>query len=330
MAEPLVKTWLRSPQNPAVRYLVARDLLSPAPSTKTLQALRKAVLRWSPVRKILALQGSEGSFRSLEKNPTAMPTFRALCYLHRCGLDLTDEPVVKAVDFLARHHASKGAVSHNRGGSGVLPCYVGMLLRPLIEMGGLSHPLVESSLQWIVDHQRFDHRKTRAGGAKEWPFRAVQNYGCWKTVSCYHGVVGSMRALTAIPRRRRSREVRERLQAALEYLRIHRVYKKSNSETPLFRYMTQFFFTGGYRFHLIDVLEGLADADAKLIREPWVKESVDVVDALAVQGRIPLVKNFSNELIDPLPLEPTGKSSRFLTYQWLRVKRRFGLEVSLD
>ena len=317
--------WLSSPQNPAVQYLVARDLASPAATKKELETLKSAIFKWAPVRKILALQNKDGSFRSLEKNPTSMPTYRALCYLHRCGLDMTDEPVAKAVDFLADYHCSEGAVSHNRGGSGVLPCYVGMLLRPVIEMGGLSHPLVKTSLQWVVDHQRFDHKKTRAGGDKEWPFRAVVRYGCWKSVSCYHGVAGTMRALSAVPPRRRSKEMKERLQSGIEYFRIHRAYKKSVSDTPLFRHMTQFFLTGGYRFHLIDVLEAIADADAKLVREGWVREAVDAVDALTAEGRIVLSKNYSNELIEPLPLEPTGKPSRFLTYQWRRVKRKFGV-----
>jgi hypothetical protein len=321
--------WLSSPQNPAVRFLAARDLASPNPSKKQLEALRGGILRWSPIRKILALQNSDGSFHSLEKNPTAMPTYRALCYLHRCGLDMTDKPVSDAVDFLAEQHCNQGAVSHNRGGSGVLPCYVGMLLRPLIEMGALSHPLVQSSLAWVVDHQRFDHKKTRAGGSKKWPFRAVENYGCWKTVSCYHGVAGTMRALSAVPPRKRSREVRERLRAGIQYLRIHRIYKKSASDAPLFRHMTQFFLTGGYRFHLIDVLEAVADTDARLVREEWVQEAVDAVEALTEKNRVVLAKNYSNELIEPLPLEATGKPSRFLTYQWLRVKRKFGLSAAL-
>jgi len=318
-----VHRWLSSARNPSVRYLRARDLGET--DTKEQSRLRAAIPRWAPVREILALQNPDGSFRSLEKNPTSMPTYRALCFLHRCGLDMSDEPVQKAADFLAEHHCGEGAVSHNRGGSGVLPCYVGMLLRPLIEMGGLSHPLVKQSLKWIVDHQRYDHKKTRAGGKKKWPFRAVENYGCWKSVSCYHGVAGTVRALSAVPPRNRTAAMKKQLEGAVEYLRIHRVFKKSSSDTPLFKHMTRFFLTGGYRFHLIDVLEAVADIRPRLAREDWVREAIDAVEAETENGRVVLAKNYSNELIEPLPLEPPGKPSRFLTYQWLRVKRRFGL-----
>ena len=134
-----------------------------------------------------------------------------------------------------------------------------------------------------------------------------------------------MSALSAVPPRRRSKEIKARLGDAVEYLRIHRVYKKSASDEPLFKHMTQFFLTGGYRFHLIDVLQGLADTDRRLTRKPWVAEAVAAVDAHAINGRIPLAKNYKNELIEPLPLEPTGKPSRFLTYQWHRVKKQFGI-----
>ena len=324
--DPSVRNWLCSTANPPIRYLATRDLVPD--SDASLDSLKQAVFQWRPVRDLLARQQPDGSFRSLEKKPTAMPTFRALGYLHRCGLDGDDEPVARALDYLWQNHCSEGAASHNRGGSGVLPCYVGLVLRPAIEMAGVDHPLVATSLTWIARHQRYDHRTTRAGGDEKWRFRAVENYGCWKSVSCYHGVVGTMRALAAVPPRRRSKEVKVQLQNAIAYLAIHRGYMRSTEDEPLFKHMTQFFLTGGYRFHLIDVLEGLADADRKLARKPWVRDAVAAVDRQAVNGRIPLVKNYKNELIEPLPLEPVGKPSRFLTYQWLRVKEKFGLRAA--
>jgi hypothetical protein len=300
--------WLTSPQNPAVRYL-----MDPDPSRK------RAILRWGPMKKILALQKEDGSFIS------PVGTFRALTYMHRCGLDAGDEPVARALEYVTDRHIGKGAFSLNTGGSGILPCYVGMFTRPIIEMAGHRHPGAKASIQWLVDHQRFDHRKTRGGGRKTWPFRAVASYGCWQSVSCYHGVVGALRAMAAVPPRSRSKDLRSRLKEALQYLEIHRVWKKSSDDKPLFRHMTRFFLHGGYRFHLIDVLEGMADADPKMIRKPWVQEAVDTVDALTVDGKVPLVMNYPNEIIDPLPLEAVGKPSRFLTYQWLQVKKRFGI-----
>ncbi len=316
--------WLSSSGNPAVRYLTALHLRRSS-SVGTMKSLRRQMLNWEPWTRVLALQRGDGSFPSLDGKPTAAPTFVALCLADRCGMDVSDAPVADALAYLCGHHAGKGAFSHNRGGSGILPCYLGLLIRSCIRMGGLDIPEVEASLKWIVDHQRFDHKRTRAGGNRKWPFRAVVNYRCWESVSCYHGVAASLLALAAVPKERRSAQIEERLQAALAYLKIHRVFKKSNSEKPLFRSVRKFYLWGDYRVHIIDVLEGIADADPTLGGMQWVREAIEAVDELAESGKIKLSENARNLLLHPLAFERVGKPSPFLTYQWLRVKQRFGL-----
>jgi len=315
--------WLSSPDNPPVRYLTARDLVEPRPSAATLAGLRRAISTWTPLQQILALQQPDGSFPAGQKTPTAQPTFSALRLMARCGMDITDEPVRRTIDLLTEHHLGKGALSYTTGGSGVLPCYVGVVTAALIKMGALDTDLVQRSIRWLIDHQRFDHKTVRAGGCETWPYRAPANYGCWETVSCYHGVAGAFRAFAAIPAAKRSVEVRQRLDEALAYLRIHRLYKKSSVDKPLFRHMTQFFLVGDYRSDLLDMLQGVADADRTLIRHDWVGSAVADVDSLASDGRIPLVKNYGSKLIDPIPFEPIGQPSRFLSYQWLHIRRTF-------
>ena len=150
--------------------------------------------------------------------------------------------------------------------------------------------------------------------------------GCWRSVSCYHGVVASLGALARVPARFRSHEHKARLEEALRYLEIHRVFKKSACDKPLFRHLTQFFLFGGCRSHLIEVLDAIADAGPGLVRTPWVREAVAAVDELRVDGTVILAKNYPTKLVDPLPFEPLGKPSPFLTYDWLRVKQKFGLE----
>jgi len=244
--------------------------------------------------------------------------------MHRCGLDVTDEPVARSVAYLSAQHARKGAISYTTGGSGVLPCYVGVVAATLIGLGALDSDIVQASIRWLVDHQRFDHKATRAGGEQTWPYRAPQNFGCWDSVSCYHGAGGAFRAFAAIPPGARSTPVRQRLDEAIEYLRIHRLYKKSASERPLFRHMTQPFLIGDYRSDLLDMLQGVADADPDLIREEWVREAIEEMDGLTHDGRVPLVKNYGRALMDPIPLEPVGAASRFLSYQWLRILELLG------
>lgn len=313
--------WLSSSENPPVRYLTTRDLIEPGVSVRRLQTLRRQAVSWEPLQRVLGLQREDGSFPYNQKTPTAQPTFWALYLMHRCGLDVGDEPVARTIDYLTEHHMGKGALSYTTGGSGVLPCYVGVVSSALIKMGALDTDLVRSAIGWLVDHQRFDHRTVRAGGSQTWPYKAPQNYGCWETVSCYHGVAGAFRAFAAIPRGQRSPEVIERLEEAIDYLRVHRLYKKSSRDQPLFRHMTQSFLIGDYRSDLLDMLQGIADTDPALIHQDWVRGAFDDMVELTDDGRVTLRKNYGRKLIDPVPFEPIGTPSRFLTYQWRHIAK---------
>lgn len=319
--DPDTLGWLSDKANPAVRYLTALHLLEPTPPTDTLQVMREEILAWKPLRQVLDLQLRDGSFPYSQRTHTAQPTFYALTLMARCGLAAGDEPVTRALDFLTDRHMKVGALSYTGGGSGVLPCYMGVVTEALIKMNAMDHEIVQSSIQWLVDHQRFDHRTTRVGGEAEWPFKAPVNFGCWDSVSCYHGVAAAFRAFAAIPPVKRSVEVGRRLDEALQYLRIHRLYKKSRSDQPLFRHMTQFFIIGAYRSDLLDMLQGIADADPTLVLEEWVQEAADDMEHLTEAGRVPLVKNYGQKLADPIPLERIGEPSRFLTYQWLKIRK---------
>ncbi len=320
--------WLLSPENPATQYLTARDLVRPRPSARELKALHAKMLAWEPLGQILSLQRDDGSFPAKQKG-SPETTYIALRLMSRCGMGAKDDHVSRAVGYLRARHLGNGAFSHNTGGSGILPCYVGLYSMDLSAMLGVEAPCVTSSLKWIVDHQRFDHRRTRGGGDQKWPYRVVDNYGgCWHSVSCYHGVVATLGALAAVPPASRTRAQAARVQAALRYLAIHRGLKKSSEDKPLFRHLTQFFLFGGYRSHLIDVLDAVANADSTLAQTEWVREAISVVDEHAVDGKIILAKNYPTNLVDPLPFERIGQPSRFLSYQWLRVKQRFGLPVN--
>jgi len=313
-----VLEWLSSPANPPVRYQAARDLLR-KPDDE-LRMLRGDVLDWPPLRQVLALQRDDGGFRSRETQQTARATFWALRLMARCGLDANDEPATRAIAYLETNHHHQ-ALSYSGGASAVLPCYLGVTIEALIRLGALETTLVQDSLRWLVDHQRFDHRESRHGGDVEWGYRTPANFGCWESVSCYHGVAGAFRALAAVAPWERSPEIEQRLDEAIEYLRIHRLYRQSTSDRPLFRHMTQFSLVADYRSDLLEMLRGIADTDPSLCDESWVKEAINDMDDLTVDGKVILVKNYGKKLMEPIPLEPVGEPSRFLTLEWMRVRQ---------
>lgn len=316
--------WLSAEDNPPVRYLTARDLLAAGASAGPLAALRERATTWAPLRRILTLQRADGSFAAPGNPADARRTFWALLLMQRCGLGARDEPAARAIEYLNRRHLTAGALSYTGGGSGVLPCYLGVVTAALIKMGALDTEVVQSSVRWLTGHQRFDHKATRAGGDEQWPYRAPGTYGCWQSVSCYHGVAGAFRALAAIPAGRRTADVRQRIDEAVEYLRIHRLYRNSKTGRPLFRHMTQPFLIGDYRSGLLDMLQGVADADPALAGKDWVQAAVSDMRELAPAGRVVLTRNYGKRLIDPIPFEPLGEPSRFLTYQWTLIQRILG------
>jgi hypothetical protein len=325
VCDPELLQWLSSPENAPVRYLTARDLVEPRPSDAALKKLRAAALAWEPLRQVLDLQLDDGSFPYRQKTPTAQPTFSALWLMHRCGMEIEDEPVARAVGYLTERHLVKGGLSFTTGASGSLPCYIGITVAALVRMGGFDTDLVQTSLRWLVDHQRFDHNAARAGGDEVWPYKAPTNYGCWDSVSCFHGVAGAFQGFAAVPPAQRSPAVDQRLDQAIGYLRAHHLYKRSSGDRPIVRHMTQFFLVGDYRSDLLDMLQGIADADPSLIDEDWVAAAVADMEALTSDGRVPLVKNYGRKVMDPIPFEPVGEPSRFLTHQWLAIRRTFGL-----
>lgn len=263
----------------------------------------------------------DGSFPHRQRTPTAQATFAALTLMERCGLAVGDAPVDDAIEHLGVRHMKKRALSYTSGGSGVLPCHAGVVVTSLIRMGALETDLVQDSIRWLVDHQRFDRHAHRSGGTATWPYKAPQNYGCWESVSCYHGVAGAFRAFAAIPPGHRSAAVQDRLGNAIDYLRPRRLYKKTEVDRPLFRHLTRSFLVGDYRSDLLDMLTGIADADSALGREDWVAEAISDMDELAPDGRVTLVQNYGRQLIDSIPFEPLGEPSRFLSYEWARTRR---------
>lgn len=75
----------------------------------------------------------------------------------------------------------------------------------------------------------------------------------------------------------------------------------------------------------MDVLQGLADADPSLIDEDWVAAAIEDMEGLTEDGKVTLVKNYGRKVLDPIPFEPLGEPSRFLTHQRLSIRRTFGL-----
>lgn len=317
-----IQNWLMSEDSPPpVRYLTILNIIK-EPVSDDRHTSKEDVLNWPPLKRIMELQQEDGGFPVTQKGKPGIPTFFALILMSKCGLDCSDEPVRRAIEYIEKNYSLNNVISWNSGGSGILPCYAGVTASHISRMSCGRNDLVNGVADWIVKHQRYDHKDTRAGGDEEWNFCGPSNFGCWQSVSCYHGVVASLSLLASIPSAFRTPEIRSRIKEALRYLEIHRVFRKTKSGEPMFRHMTNFFIFGQWRMNLLDIVETILDAEPETAAAPWLHEALEEIDRHCVEGRIIHKTEYRTFLVDPPEFESTGVPSYFLTYQWLRLLNR--------
>ena len=160
MQEDVVR-WLLEPENPAVRFLMLRDVLRlPAESTDVAEA-RRAVSSYRPVRDILDAQFPAGYW--VKPGPGYSPKYRStvwqVIFLAQMGMTEGSAQVRNACEYVLTHAQS---ASGGFGASGVrdssspppervLHCLNGNLVHALLRLGHEDDPRVHNALQWQTD-----------------------------------------------------------------------------------------------------------------------------------------------------------------------------------
>jgi hypothetical protein len=147
-----------------------------------------------------------------------------------------DERIRQACEFLltwSQHRESGGFAFHGtaeRGGEPdcIIPCLTGNMVYSLIRMGMLEDPWVQKGIEWIANYQRFDDGECKA--PKGFPY---QSEHCWGRHTCMTGVVTILRALAEIPPKQRSPQVRQTIIRAVEFILIHRLFRRSHDPSQV-------------------------------------------------------------------------------------------------
>jgi hypothetical protein len=95
----------------------------------------------------------------------------------------------------------------------------------LLKLGYLEDERVKQGIKWITKYQRFDDGDGTK--PKGWPYDRYEM--CWGKHSCHMGVVKTLKALSAIPKERRSRQTYEIITKACDYILAHQIYKQSHN-----------------------------------------------------------------------------------------------------
>ncbi|HSJ50269.1 MAG TPA: nitrogen fixation protein NifH [Actinomycetota bacterium] len=217
--------WLLEPDTPAVRHLALRDLLDEPEDSAPMRRARAAAMRGEPIARILDHQAPAGWWErpGAGYGPKYRSTVWSLMFLEQMGADGRDRRIARACEYVLAHtQTSNGGLGISGSTSerppppsAVVHCLNGNLLRALLRFGRLGDPRVRLAVEWqarSITGEGFDgfYRSGTSGPG----FACAINDG----LPCGWGAIKGLRALAAIPRRRRTAQVRRAVDVGLEFL----------------------------------------------------------------------------------------------------------------
>ena len=319
--------WLLEQDNPSVQYFVLTELEEKPENAPEVKAAKIAIMNRGLVPKILGKQSDQGYWEAPQKFYTAKykGTVWQIIILAELGADGSDPRIKKACEFILENSQDRESggfsVWHSvrTGGgrhSGVIPCLTGNMVWSLIKFGYLGDPRVERAINWITKYQRFDDGDKPAPTG--WPYDKMTS--CFSRHSCHMGVVKALKALSAVPVKRRSGTVQDTIEKGVEYMLIHHVHRRSHDLTRLSKpSWTRFSFPLMYQ---TDVLEILGILTGLGVRDERIQEAVDlVVSKQDEQGKWNLDRTFNDRF--QTNIEQKGKPSKWITLNALKVIKRF-------
>ena len=314
--------WLLEPENPAVRYLTLTELLGRFDRHAEVRKARAAIMRVGVVPAILDLQGPEGCWGKTESfyaGKYRSTVWQLIILAEHCA-DGRDERVRRACEFMLAHSqdSTSGGFSMRRakrasGGlpSEVIPCLTGNMVYSLLRLGYLGDERVERGIHWLTRFLRFDD--SDSAPPRNWPYAPWEM--CYGRHSCFMGVVKGLKALAAIPASRRSAAVRRTIDAGVEFLLRHHVYKQSHNLAKVAKPgWTRFGFPRMYQTDALEIallLLGLGSHDARL------QEALALIRSRREpDGRFVLHDTFNGKF--QVDIEQKGKPSKWITLNALR------------
>ena len=186
----------------------------------------------------------------------------------------------------------------------------------LLKLGYGSDPRVIAGIKWISGYQRFDDGQSQP--PEDWPYKRYKM--CWGQHSCHMGVVKSLKALSAVPSKRRTPEVTASIKNGCDYLLAHHIYKQSHNLSrtakPGWRKLQ---FPLMYQTDVLEIANILLDFD---VVDSRMQEAIDLIaDKQAETGRWNLESTFKGRF--QTNIERKGKPSKWITYRSLRAPKRY-------
>jgi len=317
--------WLLEDDNPSVKYYTLVDLLGKTDEEVT--TAKEQIMKTGAVPKILSKQ-EPGGYWGIQNDFYVRSKYKGtvwnLIILAELGADGEDSSIKKTCEFifkksqdLASGGFSYASTTAGGGAPGkVLPCLTGNMIWSLIRLGYLDDPQVQKGIQWITKYQRFDDGAQNL--PKDWPYKSHKS--CFSKHSCHMGVVKTLKALAEIPGNKRTPNVKNTINQAVEYLLIHQIYKRSHDLSK--KSKPGWLRLGFPLMYQTDILEILDILTRLGVRDERMQDAMDiVVSKQDDQGRWILENTFNGRFITNI--ETKGKPSKWITLNAIRVLKKY-------
>lgn len=333
--------WLLEPDEPSVRYLTLKELVDRPDNDPEVVEAKRAIMICGPAADILSRQNEDGGFLTPDMveqygyevaktgyQPKKNSIWQLLT-LAQLGVDRDDPRVKKLCEYVLDHNYNPGrkVIGINiKRKDGIdfwpLPCFVANMVWSLSKLGYHDDGRVRDSIQWLLQYQRFDD-----GGfhtPDEWPYRGKRDR-CFGRHTCMSGVTRSLKAMTTVPKSRRTKEMDAFIGRAVDFVLMHRLYRRNHSQWEPIRPEFEMFSFPVIHYddviEIVDTLQGLG------IRHEAVDEGLQfILGKRKPTGRWKLGYTTSRSSTYA-NFGQRGKESKWITLRALKVLKNAGLEV---
>jgi hypothetical protein len=319
--------WLLEESNPSVRYLTLTRIFDLSERHKDVRKARESIMETGAVPAILAKQQPGGNWEAAQSFYTGKyrSTVWQLIILAEHAANAKDVRIKRACEFMienSQDRSTGGFAYHTaeRTGGGrageVIPCLTGNMTWSLQRLGYKKDSSVQHGIDWLVKYLRFDDGDTRP--PDDWPYNRYEM--CYGKHSCFMGVVKGLKALAEIPEANRSKEERQCIDNAVEFLLKHHVFRQSHNLAKTSKPGWKKF--GFPKMWQTDIVEILFILTKLGIRDKRMQEAVDlVVSKQDEKGRWRMEDTFNGRF--QVNIEAKGKPSKWVTLNALTLLKRY-------
>jgi hypothetical protein len=320
--------WLLEEDSPSVRYFALRDILDRPEANTAVRTARREIMRTGLVPDILRRQRESMYLQAFPRFYTNKyeGLVWSLIVLAELGADVNPQIREQCEYLLTNSQETRdgGFSAHTAQKSGggriteVIPCLTGNMVWSLIRFGYLDDPRLQRGIDWITRYMRFNDGVEDAPQIP--PYDRLEM--CWGKHVCHMGVVKALKALSAIPQKRRTTgEVGDTIQKATEFLLIHHVYKRSHDLSRISKPgWLKFGFPLMYQTDVLEILDVLTRLG---VEDSRMDEAIDIVRAKQDDmGRWRTESNYGGERL-LVPMGQRDEQSKWITLRAMRVLKRY-------